>query len=75
MENFEIESSSVVSAVLCITGLAFVRPSVNDVDLNGLFQKVKIHPHGRLLINLDGFLAKISSFPDGLATALNLMDS
>ena len=32
----------------------------------GLFQKVKIHPHGRQLINLDGFLAKISSFLDGL---------
>ena len=33
-KNFEIESSNVVSAVLCITGLSFVRPSINDVDLN-----------------------------------------
>ena len=41
---------------------------------NGLFQKVKIHPHGRLLINLNGFLDKISLFPDGLARALNFMD-
>ena len=34
---------------------------------NGLFQKVKIwHPHGRPLLTLDGFLEKISLFPDGL---------
>ena len=43
-------------------------------NIIGLFQKVKIHPHGSLLINLDGFMAKILS-PDGLATALNLTDS
>ena len=33
-KTFEVQSSSVASAVLCITGLSFVRPSVNDVDLN-----------------------------------------
>ena len=37
-----------------------------------IFQKVKIYSHGILLINLDGFLDKISLFPDDLARALNL---
>ena len=36
-----------------------------------IYQNVKVHAHGRRLINLDGFLAKISLFPDSLATALN----
>ena len=40
-------------------------------EFNGLFQKVKIHPHRRRLINLDSFLAKMSLFPDGLATKFN----
>ena len=39
----------------------------------GLFQQVKIHPHGRLLLILS-FLDKISLFSECLARPLSFMD-
>ena len=34
MTNFAIESDKVMSAVLCISGLGFVKPYINSIDLN-----------------------------------------
>ena len=34
INNFTIESGTVMSAVLCISGLGFVKPYINSIDLN-----------------------------------------